>query len=513
MPLVLLFHIFKEADTMAKKLHTFMGDTPAQALKKAQDTFGGDVLLVENKEIRKKSLTQPGLYEIVIAVDGDVQPATPIESSPATFQQDAKQEEVLSAPNSVQKRLDEIADKKIKKRKEAQKPRIYDEVTLQLSDAVKQISKIANVPSNMPENPQIQPATRPFPSATPAPKSQAKAFAPTMISQSIDERANEKIQDLQQTRLEQHLNDKMELKSIKAELNEINDKLKIIQNMLWDEKSPKNEGLNIPQEFAEIYRIAKTSGMKREHLDTIMQLSLELMPLKMRSNSTTIKRYFREVLRKMIYCRGENLQNNAKKILMLVGPTGVGKTTTLAKLAARYSLMLNARYRVGVITLDTYRLAAVDQLMAYARMMKLSIDTVVEPEEFGKAIDSLKHCDYILIDTAGHSQHDHKKLQTLKTYLNSDYKIDINLVLSVNTKYEDLRDTYNAFSELDIDTLIFSKLDESRYFGNIFSLVYETKKPISYLSIGQGVPNDLVLASNDYLVDCLLDGFRRPEPK
>lgn len=206
---------------MAKKLHTFMGDTPAQALKKAQDTFGGDVLLVENKEIRKKSLTQPGLYEIVIAVDGDVQPATPIESSPATFQQDAKQEEVLSAPNSVQKRLDEIADKKIKKRKEAQKPRIYDEVTLQLSDAVKQISKIANVPSNMPENPQIQPATRPFPSATPAPKSQAKAFAPTMISQSIDERANEKIQDLQQTRLEQHLNDKMELKSIKAELNEL----------------------------------------------------------------------------------------------------------------------------------------------------------------------------------------------------------------------------------------------------------------------------------------------------
>ena len=278
--------------------------------------------------------------------------------------------------------------------------------------------------------------------------------------------------------------------------------MKIIQNMLWEEKGPKNDGLNIPQEFAEIYRIAKASGMKKEHLDTIMQLSLELMPLKMRSNSTTIKRYFREVLRKMIYCRGENLQHNTKKVLMLVGPTGVGKTTTLAKLAARYSLMMNARYRVGVITLDTYRLAAVDQLMAYARMMKLSIDTGFS-----------KHCDYILVDTAGHSQHDRKKLQTLKSYLNSDYKIDISLVLSVNTKYEDLRDTYNAFSELDIDTLIFSKLDESRYFGNLFSLVYETKKPISYLSIGQGVPNDLVLAGNDYLVDCLLDGFRPPETK
>lgn len=116
-----------------------------------------------------------------------------------------------------------------------------------------------------------------------------------------------------------------------------------------------------------------------------------------------------------------------------------------------------------------------------------------------------------MIDTAGHSQHDRSKLETLKSYLNNDYKIDVNLVLAINAKYEDLKDTYNAFSEMNIDTLIFSKLDESRNFGNMFSLVYETKKPISYLSIGQGVPNDLILAGNDYLVDCLLDGFKRPK--
>lgn len=505
---------------MAKKLHTFMGDTPAQALKKAQDTFGSDILLVENKEIRKKSLTQPGLYEIVIAVDDDT-PAlskptpipTPADSTPSDS---ALAESTPPAPNSIQRKLDEIAEKKMAQKREAVKPKIYDEVTLQLSNAVKEISQIANVPSNMPESPAIPPqalthaptpsAARPYPATTPKP---SKA----QIIQKLDERANERIHDLQQSRLEQSLSEKMELKEIKSELDELNDKLKIIQNMLWEEKSPRSEGLNIPQEFAEIYRIAKSSGMNREHLDTIMQLSLELMPLKMRQNSTTIKRYFREVLRKMIYCRNENPNHDGKKIMMLVGPTGVGKTTTLAKLAARYSLMLNQRYRVGVITLDTYRLAAVDQLMAYARMMKLSIDTVVEPEEFGKALDSLKHCDYILIDTAGHSQHDRGKLQNLKSYLKSDYKIDVSLVMAINAKYEDLRDTYHAFSELDIDTFIFTKLDESRHFGNMFSLVYESKKPISYLSIGQGVPNDLVLASNDYLVDCLLDGFKRPESK
>ena len=496
-----------------------MGDTPAQALKKAQETFGSDILLVENKEIRKKSLAQPGLYEIVIAVDEiesktDTQSTEPKAESSTDLAQQIPQ-------NSVQKKLDEIAEKKMaKKRQEANKPRIYDEVTLQLSNAVKEISQIANVPSNMPESPSIIPQTpspsipslnaaRPYPTSTTTTNKPSKA----QIMQKLDERANERIQDLQQTRLEQHINERLELKEIKSELDDLNDKLKIIQNMLWEEKSPKNEGLNIPQEFAEIYRIAKSSGMSREHLDTIMQLSLELMPLKMRSSSTTIKRYFREVLRKMIYCRSENLNNESKKIMMLVGPTGVGKTTTLAKLAARYSLMLNKRYRVGVITLDTYRLAAVDQLMAYARMMKLSIDTVVEPEELPKAIDSLKHCDYILIDTAGHSQHDRGKLQNIKSYLNTDYKIDISLVLALNAKYEDLKDTYNAFSELNIDTLIFSKLDESRNFGNMFSLVYDTKKPISYLSIGQGVPNDLILASNDYLVDCLLDGFKSPVSK
>ncbi|RDU59650.1 flagellar biosynthesis protein FlhF [Helicobacter marmotae] len=487
---------------MAKKLHTFMGDTPAQAMQKAKETFGDEFLIVENKEIRKKSLNQSGLYEMVIAVDEDnIEPKATTQAQSPTPQATAQPPQ-----NSVQKKLDEIAEKKMaKKRKVAQKPKIYDEVTLQLSDAVKQISKIANVPSNMPENPKIQTSARPYPTSTPTPTNTPK-------KPNIDERANEKIQDLAQSRLAQSISEKNELREIKNEMSELNDKIKIIQNMLWEEKSPKNEHINIPQEFAEIYRIAKNSGMNKEHLNTIMQLSLELMPLKMRSSSLTIKRYFREVLRKMIYCRSENLQNESKKIMMFVGPTGVGKTTTLAKLAARYSLM-NARYRVGVITLDTYRLAAVDQLMAYARMMKLSIDTVIEPEEFGKAIDSLKYCDYILVDTAGHSQHDRNKLQLLKSYLNNDYKIDIHLVLAANAKYEDLRDTYNAFSELNIDTLIFSKLDESRYFGNIFSLVYETKKPISYLSIGQSVPNDLILAGNDYLVDCLLDGFRKPESK
>ena len=199
---------------------------------------------------------------------------------------------------------------------------------------------------------------------------------------------------------------------------------------------------------------------------------------------------------------------------MLVGPTGVGKTTTLAKLAARYSQILPQKKKVGIITLDDYRIGAMEQLAWYARKIRLSIDSVSETDDFIDKIEALNYCDYILIDTAGHSQHDKEKINALKKFVKSgDFKVDVTLVLSASTKYEDLKDTYNAFGELDIDTFIFSKLDEARGLGNVFSLVYETKKPISYLSVGQEVPNDVIVADNNYLTDCLMGGFFYPNEK
>lgn len=462
------------------KLYTYGGETAAQALKMAQSKHGEDALVVKTKEIRKKTLTQPGLYEIVVAVENDNE----IELA----------EEVEKPKNSIQKRLDEILEKNMDKKKKPTKS-FDDDVTIQLSDAVREISKIAGM-----ERPNTSRTIQ-----TP----QKSVIVPE-VSKNLDLRLENKILQRQEDMAISRQNDTKEFKQLKTELDKINDKIKLIQNMFWDEKGPKNSGLQIPQEFAEIYRIAKNSGMNKIHLDEIMKLSLELMPLKMRENSLTIKRYFREVLRKMIYCRSEHLDAGSKKIIMLVGPTGVGKTTTLAKLAARYSKMLDKKYKVGIITLDTYRIGALEQLTWYARKMKISIETVIEPEDFLKEIDTLRYCDYILVDTAGHSQHDKQKINMLKKFINNDYKIDVTLVLSATTKYEDLRDIYQSFGELEIDTLIFSKLDESKGLGNLFSLVYESKKPVSYLSVGQEVPMDLLVATNDYLVDCMLDGFINP---
>jgi len=201
-----------------------------------------------------------------------------------------------------------------------------------------------------------------------------------------------------------------------------------------------------------------------------------------------------------------------KKIVMLVGPTGVGKTTSIAKIAARYSYLLQKRYKVGLVVLDTYRIGAVEQLMQYARMMKLGIETVVDPPEFASAINSLKYCDYILIDTMGSSPYDREKIEKIYECLetnNGDYNIDVVLVMPSSIKYDDLKATYDSFSTLNIDTLMFTKLDETIGFGNIFSLSYETKKPISYFSVGQEVPEDLICASSSFLVECLLNGFNR----
>jgi flagellar biosynthesis protein FlhF len=192
---------------------------------------------------------------------------------------------------------------------------------------------------------------------------------------------------------------------------------------------------------------------------------------------------------------------------MFVGPTGVGKTTTIAKLAARYAYKMGTNYKVGIITLDSFRVGAIEQLKAYTNIMRLPLEIVKKPEELNEAISRLRDCHYILIDTAGGSQYDIDKIDAINQYQMQLTEIPIEkmLVLPSNVKSTDLQEIYNSYSQLHINNLIFTKLDETRSYGNLISFAHKTKKSICYLSIGQNVPDDLIEADANYIIECFMN--------
>jgi len=293
----------------------------------------------------------------------------------------------------------------------------------------------------------------------------------------------------------------------KSEIAKMQDSLYQVQKTLWEPKSHLYD-LVIPPEFIDIYTLFEKNEFDQEMTYSIMKKTIEQLPVTMKSNPKKIKDFFRLILRRIIAVKHEvPLRIHQRKIMMFVGPTGVGKTTTIAKLAARYAYKLGTNYKVGIITLDSFRVGAVEQLKAYANIMRLPLEVVKKPEELSEAIARLRDCHYILIDTAGGSQYDIDKIEAINQYQEylSEIPIEKMLVLPANIKATDLQEIYANYSMLYIHNLIFTKLDETKSFGNIISFAHKTKKSICYLSVGQNVPDDLMEANSNYIIDCFMD--------
>ncbi len=181
-----------------------------------------------------------------------------------------------------------------------------------------------------------------------------------------------------------------------------------------------------------------------------------------------------------------------KKGIVLVGPTGVGKTTTLAKLSAIYKLKMNRR--VGIITTDTYRIGAIDQLLSYAKIMDIPAVVSITKNDFVSAFKDFGDMDNVFIDTVGRSPKDIERLNEIFGIFNNSLNLHISLVLAVNIKEEDCLEIYERFSKLHIDDLIFTKVDETNTPGSMLNISVKLKKPVSYVSIGQDVPDDIIKA-------------------
>ncbi len=196
--------------------------------------------------------------------------------------------------------------------------------------------------------------------------------------------------------------------------------------------------------------------------------------------------------------RGERKGN----LIFLVGPTGVGKTTTIAKLAA--NMTFAEQKNVALITLDTYRVAAVEQLRTFAEIMDIAISVAYTPAELRDAVEQFAYNDYIFVDTAGRSPYNFEHLEELQQCIAMVRPQEVVLVLSLTTPSSDLINIYEKFSPIGIDKLIFTKLDETRTYGQMLNTVYEVKKPIAYITNGQNVPDDIIIPDTWDLAQMIL---------
>ena len=196
------------------------------------------------------------------------------------------------------------------------------------------------------------------------------------------------------------------------------------------------------------------------------------------------------------------VSENGACVVALVGPTGVGKTTTIAKLAANYRL--REKVRVGLITVDTYRIAAVEQLRTYADIISLPMEVVSTPKEMREAVTRLSHLDLVLMDTAGRSPRDEVKIQELKSMLAEAQADEVHLVLSSVNGAASLKKTAAMFSEVGTTALILTKLDETTGLGNLLPLLRSCQLPLSYLTDGQNVPDDIEPAEQRRLARLVL---------
>ena len=241
-----------------------------------------------------------------------------------------------------------------------------------------------------------------------------------------------------------------------------------------------------------------STDLIRKILDTLNTLPVE-------SGNQTIKSRLGETFGRMIKFAGTlKLRKNSPRIIALIGPTGVGKTTTTAKLAAMYAL--NRGNKVALITMDIFRVGAVEQLKTYSRIMGIPLDVASTPKELEKAVEKHSDCDLIFIDTAGRSHKDKEKLDEMKNFLENKIPIETYLCLSATTKDRELEEILNRFSIFQISKVVFTKIDESESLGNMINLLMKDNLQIAYFTTGQRVPEDIEVATPSKLAEMILRG-------
>lgn len=271
-------------------------------------------------------------------------------------------------------------------------------------------------------------------------------------------------------------------------------------------QSRQSQAPNLPEDLLEHYTQLIQSQVATEIASEILtNLRNTLRPDQMR-NASIVTEKLSEQIEKLLPVSGPIVRRklHGPHVVALIGPTGVGKTTTIAKLAA--NLKLREGKTVGLITIDTYRIAAVDQLKKYADIIGSPLRVVGSPEELKEAIAGMGDCEFVLIDTAGRSPTDTLKLQELKNFIQVAEPDEVHLVLSSVVSQENIESAAMRFGNVRVDKILFTKLDESVHVGVVLNVARKLGKALSYVTTGQDVPDDIEEGKARRLAQLILSG-------
>lgn len=288
-------------------------------------------------------------------------------------------------------------------------------------------------------------------------------------------------------------NDKFQNKSPKGneneETNALMEEIRNLKNAV--ENIVKNQKLN-EEENSSLMKFFKDMDLEKELIENILKKIGNLEDNKDEREKIKI------VIKDSINIK----LNSIGKITVLVGPTGVGKTTTIAKLAGKLALI--DKKKVGLITIDTYRIGAVEQLKTYADIMNIPFKVVFSIKDMEKAIADLEYCDVILVDTTGRSSKNMMQISELRAFIEKIEEKSVHLVISASTKNKDIETIIKGYNVLEYENIIITKLDETSTYGSILTILDKAKKPISFITTGQDVPDDIKEANKEEIAKIIL---------
>ncbi len=352
------------------------------------------------------------------------------------------------------------------------------------------------------------PAANPYGIPTPPekPKAAAPLVAPQTASSSEETRRmllplQEEIQELKDMikSMERPPTENRAVVQLQQEVSEVRS---MVQTLAAQTSQLRNE--DFPENLVVLFQQMVFAGLEEKFAKRLIQEAQKSIPAEELNNFPYVKIFIARMMMKIVKTtKGIEKNGRKQRIVALIGPTGVGKTTTSAKIASEQ--VLKYKRKVALLTIDTFRIGAVEQLRAYAKIMNIPFEVVANKAELNRIAAKYSDFDVILIDTGGRSQRDEAQMYELREMLDDPGRIDNYLVLSATTKDNEISEITRKFGELPLDGVIFTKLDESTTYGCIFNHAIRFKKPVAFLTTGQKVPEDIEVASKERLVDLLLN--------